>query len=57
MSKVRHRAPAARRAELVSITKQAAPLSYATAPMNRRQRRTLCRMNRGSTKTKRPGGK
>lgn len=51
MSKVRHRAPAARKAELLGIIKGPAPLHVAE-PQNRRQRRTLDRVaRRESSKT------
>lgn len=45
MSKVRHRAPAARRAELLHIVKGQAPL-HLPAPQNRRQRREAARAAR-----------
>lgn len=46
MSKPRHRAPAARRAELVQICRQSAPATYDHTPKNRSQRRALSKLGR-----------
>ena len=43
MSRVRHKAPLARRVELTQATKGMAPATYRLEPTNRRQRRQLAR--------------
>ena len=53
MSRVRHKAPLARRVELTEAIKGMVPRSYSLAPTNRRQRRTLARaLQRANGKAK-----
>ena len=55
MSRVRHKAPLARRVELTQATKGMAPATYRLEPTNRRQRRMLARALRNArAKTKAP---
>ena len=46
MSKARHRAPAARIAELTQIVKGPAPAGYGYEPVNRNQRRAFIKAGR-----------
>ena len=53
MSRVRHKAPLARRVELTQATKGMAPATYRLEPTNRRQRRMLARaLQRANGKAK-----
>ena len=53
MSRVRHRAPAARKVELKNALKSPAPPDYAYEPANRKQRRALAKALRAAGQSNR----
>ena len=56
MSKPRHRAPAARIAELLQIVKQPVPRAYGYTPVNRAQRRARVKAARKRGDMRASGG-